>query len=1475
MSIIARTLILLLFAQLVIPVNNLLHAQLVHKFESISTAQGLSQNFVQSIFCDDKGFLWFGTWDGLNRYDGNQFKIFKVNPSQQYSLTNNRIIDIWEDKQNTLWVKTNDGYIHYFIEETYDFITYPYYLKSLEERNSTITSFVESDRQEVLLGSSNSGLYYLTYNAENDNYDERQYLNRGESTISDNRITFILTDNHDDLWIGTKRGINNISQVELSKDNPSFSNFWLDYEFSVGFQLDSLLLFGTSGAGIKTYESDIRRFDSYPDLFTELSDKSITIIESPSPDLLLIGTVDYGLYIYDIAQKSLTTRLLEEKTIKKVYKDSFGTIWLNTNEFGIYQLDARMSFVRHYNLTDEEIKSTVDDERQFLYEDSNQNLWIALHGGGLAYYNRQLDKFDFYRNHPGDNTSISSDNVYCIAEDQSGMLWVGTGIPNGGVNKLYTSSEAFEQIILEKDVVNGKENVVRSILIDTNNNIWLGTKTGDIYILDSSFKVLRKISQIPLVKGSSPGQNAYTMVQDQDAHIWIGTKGGGVFVSEEPISNPGFNYNKIRFYNYTNDPEDSLSLSSDLVYSIIQDRDNRIWIGTFEGGLNLVSKREGPLMECRTFNTSNSSISSDKVRNLFEDKQQRLWITTAFGINYLKLDDLDADHPEIKSSLFDPSQQNSLSYNDVIHVYEDSKTNLWFGTSGGGLNKLITENRESLEFTHVNTKQGLINDVVYAILEDNNNQLWFSTDHGLSKFNPADSTFENFDKSNGLTTDVFNENTCAVTHDGRLLFGSNEGLLVVHPDKIRKDEYMPNVVLTNFQLFNKDVNIKDPNSPIQQDIGTLDKIELAYFQSSFSVEYAALSFYVPTKNKFAFKLENFDDQWNEVGNQNKATYTNLTPGEYTFKVKAANWNSGWSDKTRSIHIIIHPPWWKTTEMYIAYFILLAIVIEIIRRSYVRYHQLQNDLKVEKRVNDIKLQFFTNISHEIRTPLTLILGPIHDIMELKNIPNNIRNKLHLVEKNGKRMLRLVNQLLDFRKVQKSKMILKVRKVELVSFVKSIIENFDLIGEHKKIKIHFQPEFQEQDIWVDPNKFDSVIFNILSNALKFSPKGGKVLVRIHNSNEKNVQITITDNGSGISKSRVNQIFQRFSPLSEENEEFGSSGIGLAYSYQIIKLHHGDISVKSEPGKGSSFSITIEKGMDHFSEDEMLHDEAKSLYQIKHEQIIDEESEEEITAELKEKENKILIVEDNLEILNYLKENLVFDYDILTAHNGQEALEVLETGNPNIIITDIMMAVMDGIELTQRLKDSLDTSHIPVIMLTAKSSMEDQIEGIECGAEAYILKPFNMGYVRAVINNLIKQRSLISLKYIQNKAAITESINITTKDAKFLSDINDIIKEHYSDPEFNIEKLVEHSYVSRTLFYHKIKSLLGLTPIDFLRQKRLHIASELILNSDYNISEIAFISGFSDAKYFSRKFKEIYHLTPTEFKMEHQGKHTPSHS
>ncbi|WPO38760.1 two-component regulator propeller domain-containing protein [Flammeovirgaceae bacterium SG7u.111] len=1442
------------------------NAQGRYHFEQLGTVDGLSQKNVQSIFCDTRGFMWFGTWGGLNRYDGREFKVFRFDPQKKKSLTNNRVIDIWQDHHQKIWVKTNDGYIHYLIDELYEFETFPYYLKSLEEKNSTITCFSETSQDEILLGSSNSGLYFLEYDSATSRYTDTQYLNRGETALSSNTVNFIVHDVHKDIWIGTPKGLNHISRNELLKPEPSFSHFWLDYHFTVALSLNSVLYFGTRQKGIITYDLTTGGFGNSDSSFDEFNGKEISHISALNPQLLLIGTKDHGLYIYDLKYKKLENHFLEEETIKKVYKDSYASVWINTEKFGIYRLDSSLAHIQHYELMPDELHRIVVDERQFLYEDSQKQIWIATHGGGLTLYNRAEDEFEVYTHNPRNSKTISSDNIYCLTEDHSGMLWIGAGYPDGGVNKAITSSKAFTKVELEENSFNEHENIVRSLMQDQRNNLWAGTKSGDLYILDSSYKTLAKFENLPLVQGVKPGQNIYTMLLDRHGYIWIGTKGGGVFVSEKTLGEIDYNYQKLRFINYVHEPDNPASLSSNIIYSLIEDKKGNIWIGSYEGGVNRVIKRDNEQLSCIRIHAGNSDLTSDLVRDMYQDREDRLWIATSFGLNMIDLSGELGHSFKVHPYIYEPDRTTSLSYNDVIHIFEDSQDGLWFGTLGGGVSRLINSDPDSLVFEHINKQKGLVNNVVYGVIEDVSGKLWFSTDNGLSRYNPLDSTFDNYDRSSGLDTDTFNENTLLQTSSGELLFGSNDGLLVVTPKSISKESFEPPLVFTNFLIFNKNVDISDPDSPIKQTIETLDKIELEHFQSSFSIEYAALSYFAPSKIKYSFILENFDIDWNDVDNQNKATYTNLSPGKYVFKVRAANWNSRWGDQVASLHITIHPPWWKKPIMYVLYALFLLVVFGVVKRSYSNYLKLQNDLKVEKRVNEIKLQFFTNISHEIRTPLTLILGPIHDILESMDISKSVAAKLHLVEKNGQRMLRLVNQLLDFRKIQQNKMNLHIHKVDLTKFLEEIVENFSLVAEHKDLELKYKHESKECEAWVDPQKFDSVIFNILSNAIKFSPRGGKVEVNLKVDDPKVVSIAVSDKGKGIPKSKMHQLFQRFTPLTQEDDEFGGTGIGLAYAQEIMKMHQGAILVNSEVSKGSVFTVKLLKGNDHFDAKELeLSDEVKTSWKQKHRKVIEDEIEEVVTSE-KEKSKKLnlLIVEDNDQILSYLKESLASEYNISTCLNGKEGLNYVEKQLPDLIITDLMMPEMGGLEMVQHLKDSIDTSHIPVIMLTAKSTLEDQIIGIESGAEAYILKPFNMTYVKAVISNLLKQRDIIKGRSVFGKEKNElDQVVISSKDEKFLEDIEKVVMENYSDPEFTIDKLVELSYVSRTVFYHKIKSLTGLTPIEFLRQKRMSIAAKFLLESDYNISEVAFMIGYNDTKTFSKRFKQLYKVTPSQYK------------
>jgi signal transduction histidine kinase/DNA-binding response OmpR family regulator len=879
------------------------------------------------------------------------------------------------------------------------------------------------------------------------------------------------------------------------------------------------------------------------------------------------------------------------------------------------------------------------------------------------------------------------------------------------------------------------------------------------------------------------------------------------------------------------------------------------------------------ILQCRPFTTSNSNLSGNEIRNIFQDKKGRFWIATTFGLNLMKLYKQYPDSVNFIVFTYEPLSDSSISYNDIVHIFESTDGAIWFATFGGGVNRLIRLSDSTAVFQHLTHTDGLVNDAVFGILQDATGNLWFSTERGISKFDPVNAMFENYDQDNGLQSDRFSENTCTELHNGRLLYGSTSGILVIDPKNIVKESYVPPVVLTNFQLFNKDIDIHAGDAPFHFGVEYLDRIVLKHYQSSFSVEYAALSYFDPHKNTYQFMLEGFEEHWNDVGNLTRATYTNLSPGKYKFRVKASGWDGAWNPTPRDLEIIILPPWYKTFWAFVIYCILFGIIIEVIRRTLTRFNRMRRDLLVERRVNDIKLQFFTNVSHEIRTPLTLVLGPLADIKMHAKLPASLRRSVEIMDLNGRRMLRLVNQLLDFRKIQKDKMRLKIRGIDIVQFVSEVIDNFSPLARQKGNILTFDTEINHLHIWADPDKLDSVLFNILSNAFKFTPQNKKIAIHICAPQNDYVEIQCTDEGKGIPKGKIPVLFQRFTPLAGSDVNYQGTGIGLALSYEIMKLHGGEIDVVSEEGKGSKFSIRIRIGKDHFNEED-FYEENVSGIEPHHRKIeeLDEYPDSDNTSGGKgprEGKSVILLVEDNNEIVGYVQHILEPACELLIAQNGIKAFELLRNHHPDLIITDVMMPEMDGIELTLKIKDNFELSHIPVIMLTAKSQIEDQIHGIESGAEAYILKPFNAKYLQAIVRNILRQRDIVMKHFIDKGELIHEGIKITSKDEKFMQDIVEIIKKNYSNPEFNVERLVDHSTVGRTVFYNKIKGLTGSAPVEFLRSMRLKIACDMLIDSGYNVSEVGYMCGFNDIKYFSKCFKAQFGLTPSDYKNKHSAK------
>jgi len=1448
------------FLILSLSIPSILLGQEIFRFEHISTQEGLSQNTVSAMYCDKDGFIWVGTNNGLNRYDGYNFKVFKGNDDDSGMLINNRVTDIWQDKQGFIWFMTHDGYYHYFHPALEKIHTLPGYLEKVSDDNLIITDFEQYTDDEIWLGLKYQGVFRLKKEGEQFQYEVTHFLNRGQYALSNNDVSFVKKDSTGNLWIGTQRGINFVARKDIESGAPTFQHFFVDYSFTSYCETDEHVWLGTSDNGIILK-------DKNDNLFLQINQENTSDLISNQLTRLFIselgdiyaGFRDRGMMQYDGDLKKWEKMNISGKNVDKIYEDHQHQIWITTETFGVDRFNPKDKTSRHYRLSPPSRENSTDLERHVFFEDNNNNFWIGLHEGGLALYNRNTDQFSFYLNDPNNPNSINSNIVASIIHDHSGQLWLGTGQYLGGIERVILRTPGFRHILPQNEIKEISDNVTRALHEDQQGRLWVGTKAGRLHVMDSLYNEIAVYNEFTTDKGVVSGANIYSIITDTQGYLWLGTKGKGILVSQKPLNKYSDPAN-LRFYNYQHNPSDFTSLTHNNVYCIVENEENEIWIGTYGNGLSKVKTNSDGSRYFQNIHSQNSTLGSNMVRNIVFDSNGRMWVATGFGL-YMRT---QADEGSFMSFFYTPERDQSLSYNDVVHIFEDSDNDLWFGTLGGGLNKLESIKDSIASFLHFDSNNGLANDVVLAMHEGKPGQIWESTENGLNRINKNTGTIEAFNANNGLSFNMFMENTCLKRKNGVLLFGGYKGIEALDSDKISVKNYSPKIELTNFQLFNKDVSTLEPNSPLNKTITYTNHLTLKHFQSSFSIEFSALDYQDPGIVQYAYFLQNFDNNWNQIGNQNKATFTNLPPGDYVFKVKSTNRMGGWIESPRELKITILPPWYKTNWAYMGYFILFIGFLAGIRKIVIKINRYRNELTVEKRINELKLKFFTNISHEIRTPLTLILGPLEDIKsKTRQISPEIYKELQIVHKNGKRMLQLINQLLDFRKIQNNKRRLKVSQFNIITFTREVFDSFVPMAHHKNLEFSFQTDQEETNIWADATQIDVVLYNILSNAIKFTPKGRKVTLYISHSDQKQLTISITDEGKGIPEKNLQDIFSRYTILSDQ--EMSGTGIGLSLAYEITRLHGGQLSVDSTEGNGSTFSITLPVGKQHLTgrnDVDFVEEGAPHHHPVTEDTFIprdtDIQSDHNNSATNKP---AVLIIEDNAEILEYINQALRSLFTTTKALNGEEALKILEKIHPDLIITDVMMPGIDGLELTERLKKDFSTSHVPIIMLTAKTDIEDQISGLQCGADAYLPKPFNTKLLKTVALNLIEQRKRIIAKFRDNKTIDPETLKVTSKDEEFLQQLVAYVQDNYSN-EFSIEELAEQMCVSRTVFYNKVKGLTGMSPVEFVRQMKLKIAAQL-LEKGYNVSEVSFRIGFNDVKYFSKQFKNLFGYPPSKHK------------
>jgi signal transduction histidine kinase/DNA-binding response OmpR family regulator len=942
---------------------------------------------------------------------------------------------------------------------------------------------------------------------------------------------------------------------------------------------------------------------------------------------------------------------------------------------------------------------------------------------------------------------------------------------------------------------------------------------------------------------------------DREKKLWIGTYYGGLNC-----------YDGRHFQRYAYDPSRPGSLSDRSVWEIFEDSRGWIWAGTLSGGLNLLDRQTGTFTHYRAGDVN--SIQGNYISAILEDREGNLWFGTATGLDVLIRQTGRFIHYEtIKGD------DRSISSNNIFDIREDSQGRIWIGTSGG----LNLFDKVTKQFSSLTVEDGLPHNSVLTILEDHTGSLWMGTPNGLSSLTITRQggetiyAFKNFDEADGLQGKQFNENAAFKTSRGELIFGGSNGFNLFRPGQLALNKRPPTVVLSDFQIFQRSArpgeNI-DGRIILKNAITETDRIVLPYNKNFFSIEFAALNYFHPEKNRYTYMLEGLNNEWLKADSKSrKVTFTNLDPGDYIFKVKAANNDGVWSVSPTQLSITILPPFWKTRTAFVGYVLLVVMALIGTRRLIQQRERMKYTIAQERReairmheLDMMKIKFFTNVSHEFRTPLTLILTPIEKILR-QTTDVNEQQQFRLIHRNAKRLLNLVNQLLDFRKMEVQELKLTPSEGDIIQFVRETVYSFSDLSEKKNIKFEFNTTISALETFFDKDKLEKILFNLLSNAFKFTQEGGEVSVNvifIEDGTQKLLRIQVKDNGIGIAPDKQERIFDRFFqnelPKSIVNQ---GSGIGLSITREFVRIHNGTIFVESNPGEGSTFTVNLPIT-------QVLHHVADPAAEPITSPVADQGIEAEWDSSMAKKPS-LLLVEDNEDFRFYLKDNLKFEFRILEARDGQDGWRQALRHLPDLIVSDVMMPEMNGIELCRKIKGEERVSHIPVILLTARTEEEQKLEGIQTGADDYITKPFNFEILISRIRNLIAQREKFHKAFPLHHQIKASELHITSLDSRFIENAVRYVEENVSNPEFSVEDLSKKLGISRANFYKKILSLTGKSPLEFIRTIRLQHAAQLLEKSQLTIAEVAYQVGFNNPKYFARYFKEAYHELPSVYALK----------
>lgn len=1302
-------------------------------------------------------------------------------------------------------------------------------------------------------------------------YFDRLDINKG---LSQNTVNVIIQDSRGFMWFGTKDGLNRYDgrTFKIFRHN-SASNLGLgnSYITNLAEDLEHNIWVGTD-AGLYIFYPEQERFENIS-LYTENGDLIINSIQGLNCDkdgYVWITVDGNGIFCYNPKTKKTTSNYKEKGTLRSLKSDKNGVIWLSWYGGGLFYSEDKLKtikpflssrkeiifshdvisdiYISDYNrlylgleengvvevnlITSEVKKLKLSDDpnkhifvRDLLYY-SDDELWIASESG-IYIYNIKTHKYKNLQNSAYDPYSISDNAIYSLCKDREGGLWIGSFF--GGINYLPQRNANFDKSYDSNPDRGLKGRRVREICKGNDGMLWVGTEDAGLYSFNPQTK------EFSFFAPSKNFSNVHGLCTDGD-NLWVSTFSKGVQVINTRTK-------QVRSYINGNKPG---SLNNNYVFALCKTKVGQIYLGTMYG-LQYYDKTTDRFIEI-------PEVTGGKMINdIKEDSDGNLWIATfTNGVYKYNLRNKTCRH-----YVHNRHDSKSLPYNKVLSIFEDSYKQIWLTTEGFGFCKY---NPATETFVRYNSVDEMPSNVIYQIVEDNKGFFWITTNHGLVKFNPKKETVEKvYTTANGLLNNQFNYKSSYKSEDGTIYFGCIDGLISFNPDALLRNEYIPPIYITDFSFLDKKIVVGEKGSPLKKSIIFSDSVILKHNQNSISLQIASLSYQAPLMNQLLYKLEGFDENWRRYSpDASTITYSKISYGKYIFKIKGSNNDGVWNLKEKHLYIEIVPPFYLSRTAYFFYILLFislivaGIMSQIKRneRKQRRYIQVFEREK-ERELYDSKINFFTNVAHEIRTPLTLIKGPLENILKKKKIETDVAEDLYIMKQNTDRLLDLTNQLLDFRKTEKEGFRLSFSKYNVSLLVEETFHRFSSLAKQKNIEFVLNMENKDLYACIDKEAFIKILSNLLNNALKYSDSYIHVILDVDSATQdKTFGIKVINDGDVVPVEMRENIFEPFFRYTRKDESnTPGTGIGLALSRSLTELHHGSLIMKEEDGF-NVFILTLP----------IYQDAEKTVSSNMPNDNNDNKTD--YNSDTNDKTHTILVVEDNKEMRNFIKRQISCRYSVLMARNGIDALNVLNKHYVNLIVSDIMMPVMDGFELCKKVKEDVNFSHIPIIMLTAKVNIQSKIEGMDIGADAYIEKPFSSEYLLAVIANLINGREKLCEIFSKYPLVIANTVAVSKTDTDFLVKLQEVIHANFSNPDFKIEDIAETMNMSRTHFYRKIKGVLDMTPNDYLRLERLKAAAHLLKDKKFHINEICYMVGFNSPSYFSKCFQQQFGVLPKDF-------------